>query len=148
MGRSYFLALALARKALRRDTHRRPWPSSTTNAAIFLHYPPSSKKPPPPLSSTSAACTLRSGCLPPSSSFLSSSHRSLEIPTTPSTSPLWSAGCKHDSPIKCELFFEYLFHLARTSHSQLCLLSPYPIMIHLSSLSLHSRIEHGLRVVV
>ena len=143
-----FSPSALARKALRRDTHRRrPWPSSTTNAAIFLHYPPSSKKPPPPLSSTSAACTLRSGRLP-SSSSLSSSHRSLEIPTTPSTSPLWSAGCKHDSPIKCELFFEYYFHLSRTSHSQLCLLSPYPIMIHLSSLSLHSRIEHGLRVVV
>ena len=40
-----FSPSALARKALRRDTHRRrPWPSSTTNAAIFLHYPPSPLK--------------------------------------------------------------------------------------------------------
>ena len=71
--------------------------------------------------------------------------RSLEIPTTPSTSPLRSGGCKHDSSIKCEMFFDYHFHLARTSAliSNFLLSSHtvYRAIVHLSSFSLLGRIE-------
>ena len=145
MGRSYLLGFSPCEKGSP--------PGHAPSTLAVIHYkcgnllalsPLSSKKPPPPLSSTSAACTLRSGRLP-------SPHPTVPLRFRPLLQlPHFGppvANTTLPSNVNCFSSISFIWRGLAISVPTFCF-PPILSIVHLSSLSLLGRIEHGLGVVV